>query len=47
MDHKTLEEHLQEQIELHKKYKSAIDRELIEFFGRKIREEMKKCEMNQ
>lgn len=47
MDHKTLEEHLQEQRELHKKYESARDRELIEFFGRKIREEIKKGEMNQ
>lgn len=47
MNHKTLEEHLQEQIEWHKKYKSTRDRELIEFFGRKIREEIKKGEMKQ
>lgn len=47
MEHKTLEEHLKEQVELHKQYTSTRDRELIEFFGRKIKEEIKKGEMNQ
>lgn len=47
MEHKTLEEHLQEQVELHKKHTDPKDIELIEFFGRKIREEIKKGEIKQ
>ncbi|WP_270943142.1 hypothetical protein [Romboutsia lituseburensis] len=47
MDHKTLQEHLSEQVELHKKYTNDRDRQLIEFFGKKIKEEIKKGEIQQ
>lgn len=47
MEHKTLEEHLKEQIELHKKHTNIKDLELIEIFGRKIKEEIKKDEIEQ
>lgn len=36
--HKTLEEHLEEQRELYKKYTAPIDRELINIFATKLKE---------
>ncbi len=44
MDHKTLQEYLEEQRELYKNYTAPKDRELIKIFADKIKREIEKGE---
>lgn len=47
MEHKTLQEYLQEQKELYKKYIAPKDRELITIVANKIKREIEKGEIEQ
>lgn len=47
MEHKTLDEHLQEQRELYKQYTAPEDRELITIVADKIKREIEKGEIEQ
>lgn len=47
MENKTLQEYLQEQKELYKKYTAPKDRELITIVANKIKREIEKGEIEQ
>ncbi|CEH34750.1 hypothetical protein [Romboutsia lituseburensis] len=47
MENKTLQEYLQEQKELYKKYTAPADRELITMVANKIKREIEKGEIEQ